>query len=166
MGCLLPFSLRICNYYHKSGKIDTEPNTLILTQDVHYGKVKRAICREDTLMKPIEIEKVQEMLENFIDKQVYIHLETTNGAYASHNNEKAYNVGAYIRNAVVSFNQAKIIEDGNMYRIGLKLEKGWVYAEGLTDWTIHKEDKLLLAGHDHEGRLMVSLQISETPFDF
>lgn len=117
-------------------------------------------------MKPIEKEKVQHILEGFIDKQVYIHLETTNGAYASHNNEQAYNVGAYIRNANVSFTQAKIVGEGKVHRVGLKMEKGWIYAEGLTDWVIHEDDKLLLAGHDREGRLMVSLQISEIPFDY
>ncbi|SET10122.1 Protein of unknown function [Oceanobacillus limi] len=117
-------------------------------------------------MKPIEIDKVQEMLESFMNKEVYVHLETTNGAYASHFNDKAYNVGVYIRNTTVSFSQAKIVGDGNSYRAGLKMEKGWIYAEGLTDWEIYEDTKLLLAGHDREGRLMVALQISETPFSY
>ncbi|SFA88707.1 Protein of unknown function [Lentibacillus halodurans] len=114
-------------------------------------------------MKPIEVNKVQQLLEELIDRDVFIHLETTNGAYASHFNDKAYNVGAYIRNAQVKFSQAKIIGDGNSYRAGLKTQLGWIYAEGLTDWTIHDENQLLLAGHDREGRLMVALHISETP---
>ncbi|WP_085991366.1 YojF family protein [Oceanobacillus senegalensis] len=117
-------------------------------------------------MKPIDIEKVQKKLDEFKNKEVYVHLETTNGAYASHFNEQAYNVGAYIRNAKISFNQAKIVGDGKSYRVGLKMEMGWVYAEGLTDWTIHEEEKLLMAGHDREGRLMVSLEISEAPFRY
>jgi hypothetical protein len=117
-------------------------------------------------MKPIELDKVQEKLESFVGKDVYIHLETTNGAYASHVNEKAYNVGVYIRNANVRFNQAKIVGDGKSYRAGLKMDIGWIYAEGLTDWTIHEGEKLLMAGHDREGRLMVALQISETPFNY
>lgn len=114
-------------------------------------------------MKPIEHDNVQQLLESYIDKDVYIHLETTNGAYASHFSDKAYNVGAYIRNAKVKFSQAKLVGDGKSYRVGLKTELGWVYAEGLTDWTMHKEKQLLLAGHDREGRLMVALHISETP---
>ncbi|MFD2761234.1 YojF family protein [Lentibacillus juripiscarius] len=114
-------------------------------------------------MEPIEIEKVQHLLESFINKDVYIHLETTNGAYASHFNDKAYNVGAYVRNAQVNFSQAKIVGDGKTFRAGLKLEMGWVYAEGLTEWTLHQDRQLLLAGHDREGRLMVALHISETP---
>ncbi|WP_164668117.1 YojF family protein [Virgibacillus doumboii] len=117
-------------------------------------------------MKPIDIKEVQTRLEEFINKDVYVHLETTNGAYASHHNNKAYNVGAYIRNAQVKFNQAKIVGNGKTYRVGLKMEIGWIYAEGLTDWTIHGDNQLLIAGHDREGRLMVSLQISETPFRY
>ena len=117
-------------------------------------------------MKPIEIDKVQEQLDYFTNKSVYIHLETTNGAYASHFDNKGVNVGAYIRNVSVTYNQAKIIGNGVAYRVGLKMGKGWIYAEGLTDWTIHKDEQLLLAGHDQEGRLIVALQISEKPFDY
>lgn len=118
------------------------------------------------MMKPIDMENVQKQLESFIDKQVYIHLETTNGAYANHVNEKAYNVGVYARNISTSFRQAKIVGEGSAYRVGLKLDKGWVYAEGLTDWEVYEESKLLLAGHDTEGRVMVALQISEEPFAY
>ncbi|GAA0446531.1 YojF family protein [Lentibacillus halophilus] len=114
-------------------------------------------------MEPIDIEHVQHWLEHFINQDVYVHLETTNGVYASHFNENATTVGAYIRNARVRFSQAKIIGNGQTYRVGLKLELGWVYAEGLTDWTLHKDSQLLLAGHDYEGRLMVALNISKTP---
>lgn len=117
-------------------------------------------------MKSIEMEEVQERLDFFTDKDVFVHLETTNGAYASHLDDKAYNVGAYIRNAKVKFSQAKIVGNDATYRVGLKMGIGWIYAEGLTDWTIHGENQLLLAGHDREGRLMVSLQISETPFRY
>lgn len=115
-------------------------------------------------MEPINVSKVQAYLDDFINKSVYLHLETTNGAYASHIDEKAYNVGAFIRNAEVEFTNAKIVENNNVYRVGLKLEIGWVYAEGLTDWIVTEEGQLLLAGHDREGRLMVALQISERPF--
>lgn len=31
---------------------------------------------------------IQNEIERFVNKDVYIHLETTNGAYASHFNEK------------------------------------------------------------------------------
>lgn len=116
-------------------------------------------------MKPIDIERVQETLNRYQDKQVFIHLETTNGAYASHFGNKGVNVGAYIRNAELSFTNAVIKGNDNSYRVGLKTNLGWVYAEGLTDWEMFEQDKLLLAGHDADGRLMVALQISETPFE-
>lgn len=116
-------------------------------------------------MEPIKIDNVQDLLNKYINKPVYIHLETTNGAYAGHFENKGVNVGAYFRNAKVSFTQAKIVGNGHAYRVGLKMEMGWIYAEGLTDWTV-QEEQLLLAGHDDAGRLMVALQISESPFAY
>ncbi|NLI68315.1 MAG: YojF family protein [Bacilli bacterium] len=115
-------------------------------------------------MKAIEREKVQAELNRFKNKDVYVHLETTNGAYASHFGNKGVNVGAYIRNAKVKYTNAVIKGDAGSYRVGLKTELGWIYAEGLTDWELHEGEQLLLAGHDPDGRLMVALQISETPF--
>lgn len=117
-------------------------------------------------MEPIDLERVQKKLTSFANKEVYLHLETTNGAYASHVNEKAYNVGVYARNITTTFTHAKIIGEGRAYRVGLKLDKGWIYAEGLTDWEFDEASELLLAGHDAEGRLMVALQISEQPFSY
>lgn len=117
-------------------------------------------------MEEIQIEEVQQQLDSLTNKEVYVHLETTNGAYASHFDEKAYNVGAFIRNAHVRFKQAKIVGSGQVYRVGLKLDIGWIYAEGLTKWEINEEDELLMAGHDREGRLMVALQLSEKPFKY
>lgn len=113
-------------------------------------------------MEAIIIEKVQKELNQLKNKPIYIHLETTNGAYASHFGNKGVNVGAYIRNAQITFTEA-VIKGDIGHRVGLKTELGWVYAEGLTEYEIF-EDKLLLAGHDPEGRLMVALQLSETPF--
>lgn len=113
-------------------------------------------------MKAINLEKVQKELNQLKNKPIYIHLETTNGAYASHFGNKGVNVGAYIRNAQITFTEA-VIKGEIGHRVGLKTELGWVYAEGLTDYEIF-EDKLLLAGHDPDGRLMVALQLSETPF--
>lgn len=114
-------------------------------------------------MQPIEREKVQQALDTFKNKDVYIHLETTNGAYASHYNAKFLNAGAYIRNAKIRYTIGKITGDGP-YRVGLKMENGWVYAEGLTDWEIDEKHRLLLAGHNDEGKLAVALQLSEEPF--
>ncbi|MCP3028141.1 YojF family protein [Halobacillus sp. A5] len=115
-------------------------------------------------MKAIEQSVVQEYINKFANKDVYIHLETTNGAYASHFDEKAYNVGAFIRNAQVNYQHGKIVSTGGSFRVGLKLDLGWVYAEGLSDFEFDEHGRLLMAGHDREGRLMVALEISEKPF--
>ncbi|GAB2544822.1 YojF family protein [Gracilibacillus alcaliphilus] len=117
-------------------------------------------------MQPIEIDQLQQYIDAFANKEVYIHLETTNGAYASHFNKDAYNAGAFIRNAQVTYQRGKIVGAGSTYRVGLKLEIGWIYAEGVSQYELDKNNRLLMAGHDREGRLMVALQISETPFKY
>ncbi|WP_188206686.1 YojF family protein [Alkalibacillus aidingensis] len=116
-------------------------------------------------MKTINQEEVQKYIDQFANEPVYIHLETTNGAYAKHFDKTAHNVGAYIRNAQIKYERGKIIksDDFDTYRVGLKTG-GWVYAEGLTDYEFNDEGQLLLAGHDQQGRLMVALQISPKPF--
>ena len=115
-------------------------------------------------MKPIDKSLVQTMLDSFLNREVYLHLETTNGAYAVHNHESNMTVGAYIRNGRILFGRGIITGDGP-YRVGLKMEIGWVYAEGLTDFEMEQEGQLLLAGHDQEGRLAVALELSLSPFE-
>jgi len=115
-------------------------------------------------LQQIERELVQQELNKLAQKKVFVHLETTNGAYASHFGNKGVNVGAYIRNAQVVYTNAVIKGNDVSYRVGLKTELGWIYAEGLTHYELLENNKLLLAGHDEDGRLMVALQISETPF--
>lgn len=106
---------------------------------------------------------VQKELESFMKQDVYLHLETTNGAYASHVNEKTMTVGAFIRNVRLQFERGTIAGT-NPYRIGLKLEHGWVYAEGITHWEKDNKERLLLAGHNEKGQLAVAFQLSKTPF--
>ncbi|RKD24393.1 hypothetical protein BEP19_08355 [Ammoniphilus oxalaticus] len=108
-------------------------------------------------MKPIKMEIVQQQLDQFTNQPIYLHLETTQGAYT------ALSAGAYIRNAKIMYLLGKITGQGP-YRVGLKLEHGWVYAEGLTDFTIDEQGRLLLAGHTREGKLNVALQLSQQPF--
>lgn len=114
-------------------------------------------------MQAIDKDTVQKQLNHFKNKPVYVHLETTNGAYASHFGNEGVNVGAYIRNAQITYTEA-VIKGEVGHRVGLKTTTGWLYAEGLTDWELYEGKQLLLAGHDPDGRLMVALQISETPF--
>jgi len=115
-------------------------------------------------MTPINKSIVQPLLDRFLNRDVYLHLETTNGAYAVHRQESNMTVGAYIRNGHISFERGVITGDGP-YRVGLKMELGWVYAEGLTDFELDQEGRLLLAGHDQEGRLAVALELSFSPFE-
>ncbi|MFD1737162.1 YojF family protein [Bacillus salitolerans] len=114
-------------------------------------------------MKPIVKEILQQKLDMFRNKDVYLHLETTNGAYASHLHENMV-VGAYIRNGKIKYELGSITGDGP-FRVGLKIELGWVYAEGLTDWEMDERGRLIVAGHDPDGRLAVAFQLSETPFE-
>jgi len=115
-------------------------------------------------MNPINKSIVQPALDSFLNREVYLHLETTNGAYAVHRQESNMNVGAYIRNGRICFGRGIITGEGP-YRVGLKMELGWVYAEGLTDFEMDQEGRLLLAGHDQEGRLAVALELSLSPFE-
>lgn len=115
-------------------------------------------------MEQVEQKAVQAEIDRFANKDVYLHLETTNGAYATHLDGKAYSAGAYIRNALVRYEHGKITGSGP-WRIGLKLNIGWVYAEGITHFEVDKEGRLLLAGHDPEGKLAVALELSTKPFE-
>lgn len=114
-------------------------------------------------MEQVIKERVQAEINRFANKDVYIHLETTNGAYASHYDKSFFASGAYIRNALLQYEHGKITGNGP-FRVGLKMNFGWVYAEGITHFEVDEQDRLLLAGHDFEGRLAVALQISEKPF--
>ena len=115
-------------------------------------------------MQPIDKDAVQKAIDRFRGQDVYLHLETTNGAYATHRDERFFNANAYIRNARIRFNRGKLTGDGP-YRAGLKLDLGWVYAEGLTDWEVDEKGRLLLAGHNEEGKLAVALELSLEPFE-
>jgi hypothetical protein len=115
-------------------------------------------------LEPVNIEKVQSELDRLSNQDVYIHLETTNGAYASHKDESFFSSGAYIRNGQIQYEQGKITGP-NPFRVGLRMSIGWVYAEGITHFEIDDKGRLLLAGHDFQGKLAVALQIGTTPFE-
>ncbi|MEH7251471.1 YojF family protein [Neobacillus niacini] len=116
-------------------------------------------------MEPIkDYLEVQTAINKYANQDVYIHLETTNGAYASHHDQTFFSAGAYIRNGLVRYEHGKITGT-DPYRVGLKINLGWIYAEGLTHFEIDEHDRLLLAGHDNKGKLAVALEISPTPFE-
>lgn|GEM_PF-56601 len=112
-------------------------------------------------MEPIRKEAVQAVLSQLAGQEVYLHLETTTGAYAAQRGGMA--VCAFIRNGKVTYHRGTITGD-RPYRVGLQMESGWVYAEGLTDFEVDPLGRLLLAGHDAEGKLAVSLQLGFVPF--
>ncbi len=114
-------------------------------------------------MKQIELNKVQEELDRRRGVPVWLHLETTTGSYTALGPEKRPPVIAFVRNARITYERGQIQGHGP-YRVGLKIDKGWVYAEGLTDFELTDRDELLLAGHDPEGNLTVALHLSATPF--
>ncbi|CAM5221816.1 hypothetical protein UACE39S_05996 [Ureibacillus acetophenoni] len=116
-------------------------------------------------MKEVNVNELQELLNSFANKDVYIHLETTNGAYASHFDEKVFNSGAFIRNVKIRYELGKVVDDAP-HRVGLKMEHGWVYAQGITHFELDEQGRLLMAGLDYSGKLAVALEISETPFSY
>lgn len=109
-------------------------------------------------MQPIDPRRVQQSLDALAGQEVYLHLETTRGAYAP----DPY--GAFARNVRIRYRRGRIAGRGPAYRVGLELEDGWVVAEGLTHWELDAAGRLLLAGHDAEGRLTVALELSREPF--
>ncbi|MCY0887130.1 MAG: YojF family protein [Alicyclobacillaceae bacterium] len=115
-------------------------------------------------MGPLHRAEAEAYLQRFVDKDVYLHLETTNGAYAGNNPSGSMAVCAYIRNGRVRFERGSVTGFGP-YRVGLKMDQGWIYAEGLTDWEVDDEGRLLFAGHDGDGKLAISLELSFQPFE-
>jgi hypothetical protein len=116
-------------------------------------------------MQSFNAQHVEAELQKYVGRDVYLHLETTNGAYAAQGRDgvKQMAVCAYIRNGLIQFRRAAVAGNGP-FRVGLQMETGWIYAEGLTDWEIDDAGRLLLAGHDEQGRLAIALELSFTPF--
>lgn len=109
-----------------------------------------------TPSEPIVATEVERHLGAWTDQALYLHLETTAGAYT----EAGY--GAFARNLPIRFTQAAVRGEGP-FRVGLRLDGGWVYAEGLTEWGV-EAGRLLFAGRDAEERLTVALELSHAPF--
>ena len=117
-------------------------------------------------MELIQIDQVQTLISEYENKPVYLHVETTNGAYANHFDQKVFNAGTFLRNIQVTFEHAQL-KGGNKdpYRVGLKLKDGgWVYVQGLTHYEINEQGEFLLAGFNYEGQLAAALEISTQPF--
>lgn len=114
-------------------------------------------------MQPIQPQNIQTRINQLANQDLYIHLEVTSGAYANHRDSNKHPGSAFITNAVIQFKQGAISGSGP-YRVGLKTEQGWIYAEGLTHVDEEEQDRLILAGHDNQGKLVVALQLSREMF--
>lgn len=114
-------------------------------------------------MKLINVDYIQDLINAFQDTPLYIHLELTTGAYAAHFDTSKHPAANFIRNAVITYSHGSI-EGKGPYRVGLKMEHGWVYAEGLTHYVDDEQDRIVLAGINAEGKLVVALQLSKEPF--
>lgn len=106
---------------------------------------------------------VQGFIDTLKDQDLYIHLEMTTGAYASHQDESQFTASTFISNGVIRYSHGSIAGFGP-YRIGLKTETGWIYSQGLTHFEETETDRLILAGHNSDGKLVVALQLSREPF--
>ncbi|MGO4109673.1 YojF family protein [Paenibacillus sp. YAF4_2] len=114
-------------------------------------------------MQPIQPAEIQRRLDSLKDQDVYIHLEMTTGAYAAHMDASKHPAATFITNAVIQYSHGSISGNGP-FRVGLKMNHGWVYSEGLTHYVESEPERLILAGHDQQGKLVVSLQLSREPF--
>ncbi|TVY01993.1 YojF family protein [Cohnella terricola] len=114
-------------------------------------------------MQLIDTSVVQQMIDRLANQKLYIHLEMTTGAYAAHYDSSKHPAATFISNAVVEYSQGSISGSGP-YRVGLKMNQGWVYSEGLTHYEDEESERLILAGHDSQGKLVVALQLSREPF--
>ncbi|MFD0713396.1 YojF family protein [Paenibacillus sp. GCM10027626] len=112
------------------------------------------------LINPTEIQRRIDLLK---DQDLYIHLEMTTGAYAAHFDTTKHPAATFITNALIRYSHGKISES-SPFRIGLKMAHGWVYSEGLTHYEESEPERLILAGHDSQGKLVVALQLSREPF--
>lgn len=114
-------------------------------------------------MLPIQIVDIQNRIDALKDQDLYIHLELTTGAYTAHHDTSKHPAANFITNAVIRYGIGSISGSGP-FRVGLKMDKGWIYAEGLTHYDETDEERLIMAGHDSTGKLVVALQLGREPF--
>jgi hypothetical protein len=114
-------------------------------------------------MQLINKAEVQRMIDSLQDQELYVHLEMTTGAYAAHLDSSKHPAATFISNALIRYSKGSISGNGP-YRVGLKMGDGWVYSEGLTHYEDGDKQRVILAGHDAQGKLIVALQLSREPF--
>jgi hypothetical protein len=113
-------------------------------------------------MKLIDKEIVQKKIDELVDEDVYLHLEMTLGAYTAQQDSSVHPYSNFVKNIRIKYSHGKITDE-SPYRVGLKLEDGWIYTEGLTHYD-ENDKRIILSGNDKDGRLVVALQISKEKF--
>lgn len=114
-------------------------------------------------MQLIQPSKVQQLIDKLKDQDLYVHIEQTTGAYAAHFDSSKHPAASFLTNARIRYSHGAISGNGP-YRVGLKMAQGWVYSEGLTHYEDTETERLIMAGHDSQGKLIVALQLSPEPF--
>jgi len=114
-------------------------------------------------MQLINREEVLKKIDALKNKDVYIHMEMTMGAYTSHRDQSVHPASNFIKNVIIKYEHGTLSES-SPYRIGLKINGGWVYAEGMTHWDETDKDRVIISGNDKDGKLIAALQISTEPF--
>lgn len=114
-------------------------------------------------MQLIEPAVILRRIEELINQDLYIHLEMTTGAYAAHFDSTKHPAATFITNTKICYSHGSISGNGP-YRVGLKMAYGWIYSEGLTHYDESETERLILAGHDSQGKLVIALQLSKEPF--
>lgn len=101
-------------------------------------------------MKPIVSAELAVALAAYRGQDAYVHSEAT-----SH---------VFVRNFRVRITDTGIAGEGP-FRLALRFEeRGWLRMEGLTHYEIDEQGRLLLAGHDEQGRMYVALELGKEPF--
>jgi hypothetical protein len=101
-------------------------------------------------MQTIDRSVLTAALAAFDGHAVYMHVEVTPGGFA--------------RNIPLTV-EASFVHGDGPFRVALRLpDRGWIRVEGLTHMTVDEMGRLLLAGHDSDGKLTTALELSPTPF--
>jgi hypothetical protein len=111
-------------------------------------------------MQPIIASQIEPVLRRYEGQTIYLHVEVPDYG----NFHKLEAPGAFARNIKALIIQSFIAGSGP-YRVALKIaDDGWIRVEGLTHFVIDEKERLIIAGHDNEGRLTVGLEINGEPF--
>jgi hypothetical protein len=102
-------------------------------------------------MRPIERSQVQQALDRYAGRDVWLHFEFCRGGF--------------VRNVKARIVEAVLRGDGP-YRIGIRCEgEGWVVMENLTHWAENEGEPLFLCALEPDQRLAQALQIHSEPME-